>query len=286
MKKNTSEEMLANTDEEMEILPADKKLDEAVEVDAPKVEIKEPEKDRNIDKPAPKKGEVVVRSGREIAPLIPTTIQEAWLFCSQMAKSWALPQVFYQKPKALPEGQNWSAQEVATARAFQALQLGMEVGLPPAQAIQSILVQNGVGTIWGDAQLALVLNSGKAKYVKEYESEGEMFDAKGAYNPAYTWICETLRVGDEQPTFTRFSIADAVRAGIWGARTWATHPGRMGKYKARAFCLRDKYPDVLKGLVHSTEEMQGEMINVTPNADIVPLNPAERLGEILTKKGE
>jgi len=227
----------------------------------------------------PAKGQVVVRAGTEIKALVPTTMQEAWLFCNKMASSLNLPKAFYETPKGLPADltRNVNIIEMATAKALQALQLGMEVGLPPAQAIQSILVQNGVGTIWGDAQLALVINSGKAEYVREYTEGGDMWlDAdKSKPNPNYTWVCETKRKGDDRPSFGRFSIEDAQRANLWGKRgasydgkegkasTWITHPERMGKYKARAFCLRDCYADVLKGLVHSREEFEGETIDVS-----------------------
>lgn len=221
------------------------------------------------------KNQVTVRAGHEVRALIPTTMQEAWVFCQNMAKSFNLPQAFYVMPK-MPQG--WTEKvnmlEVATARAMHALQLGMEVGLPPAQAIQSIVVMNGVGTIWGDAQLALVMNSGLCEHFSEY-TEGEMWldAAKTKPNPKYTWVCESRRVGRET-RITRFTIEDAIRAELWGKRgksydgqpgkasSWITHPNRMGQYKARAFNLRDNYPDVLKGLVHSVEEMEGEIIEV------------------------
>lgn len=250
-----------------------------------------------------KKGAVVVKAGSDILALVPTTMQEAYLFCNKMAQSFNLPPAFYAKPKT-PEGMNEKdmphAIDVATARAMHAMQLGMEVGLPPAQAIQSIIVTNGVGTLWGDTQLALVLSSGKAEYVREYTEGGDMWldaDQKKP-NLAYTWICETKRKGAPAPIMAKFSIADAQRAGLWDKRgkpyngqegkpsTWITHPNRMGKYKARAFCLRDVYPDVLKGLSHSREEMEGEVIDVTPSAgatDLSPTNPSEKLNAILEK---
>jgi hypothetical protein len=58
---------------------------------------------------------------------------------------------------------------------------------------------------------------------------------------------------------TEFSVDDAKTAGLWGkAGPWKTHPKRMLKYKARAFNLRDNFPDILKGL-HLQEEMVGEV---------------------------
>ncbi len=53
-----------------------------------------------------------------------------------------------------------------------------------------------------------------------------------------------------------FSVADAKQAGLWKkSGTWTTNPKRMLKMRARAFTLRDGWPDVLKGL-HSIEEIQ------------------------------
>lgn len=243
----------------------------------------------------PVKGQVVVSAGSKIQGLVPTTIQEAWLFCSKMAESFSLPEAYYKKPK-LPEGmkedQLPNIMNIATSRAMQAMQLGMEVGLPPAQAIQSVLIMNGVGTIWGDSQLGLVLGSGRAEYVKEYTENAPMMLSDGKPNPLYTWVCETKRKGVSEPYFGRFTIADAIKAGLWGktssggrASTWVTHPGRMGKYKARAFCLRDVYADVLKGLCHSREEMEGEMLDITPNGSaITPANSSTDLSKLLENK--
>lgn len=245
--------------------------------------------------PVAGKGQVVVRAGNKIEGLVPTTIQEAWLFCQKMAQSFSLPAAYYKKP-TLPDGMKEEQlppiMDIATSRAMQAMQLGMEVGLPPAQAIQSVLIMNGVGTIWGDSQLGLVLGSGMAEYVKEYiENEPMLLDSDKP-NPKYTWVCETKRRGVSEPYFGRFTIAEAQKAGLWGktsqygkASTWVTHPQRMGKYKARAFCLRDVYADVLKGLCHSQEEFEGETIDVTPNGSAVtPDSPAAELTKILNKQ--
>lgn len=287
----------------MESAPYDLTKNEVPPPQQPAVAVVQPAVAAPPKEPPPPKGSIVVKAGGAIQALVPTTMQEAWLFCSKMAASFNLPKAFYEMPK-LPEGMDRSMiniMDVATARAMHALQLGMEVGLPPAQAIQSILVQNGVGTIWGDAQLALVVDSGKAEYVREYTEGGDMWldDKKTSPNPAYTWVCETKRRGSAEPVYGRFSIADAVRAELWGKRgksydgnpgkasTWVTHPDRMGKYKARAFALRDTYPDVLKGLTHSREEFEGEVLDVTPErapaTDITPQNGAQKLAGLLDK---
>jgi hypothetical protein len=144
---------------------------------------------------------------------------------------------------------------------FVAVQMGAEVGLTPMQALQSIAVVNGTATIYGDTALGLVRNSGLLEWINE--------DIEGAFNTnlekvdgSVRAVCAVKRAGDPDPVERSFSVAEAKLARLWGkAGPWSTHPQRMLKYKARAFALRDVFPDVLKGL-HVQEEMHGERIAV------------------------
>ena len=126
-----------------------------------------------------------------------------------------------------------------------ALQTGLEVGLPPMQALQSIAVIQGRATIWGDALPALVWASGLCEGIDEtIEGTGD----------ARTARCIAKRKGAGQITGT-FSMGDAKRAGLLGKGTWSQYPDRMLKTRARAFCLRDGFADVLRGL-QVREEVQ------------------------------
>jgi len=121
-----------------------------------------------------------------------------------------------------------------------ALMAGMEVGLTPTQAIQNVMVVNNRPTIWGDAAIGLVWASDKM------ESHDEGIEGTGETRVAF---CTVKRKGDAKEYTIRFSVKDAQTAGLWGkAGPWKTHPDRMLKLKARAFALRDKFADVLKGL--------------------------------------
>jgi hypothetical protein len=247
------------------------------------------------------KGQVVVKAGAEIRPLVPTTIQELFLFCKNMAQSYSLPEHYYKKPK-LPDGQplEFNIMEVATARAMQSVQLGMEVGLPPAQSLQSIVMLNGVGTIWGDAQLGLVQRSGLLEALSETDNGEDIYLRDQDGNPQrgssgvktgnrkYVATCSVTRGG--VTTTQSFGVQDAIDAGLWGkSGTWSSHPARMCRYKARAFALRDRFADVLKGLAHSVEEMEGEIIDVTPTqkegASLSPVNGASKLIDVLSNSG-
>ena len=145
---------------------------------------------------------------------------------------------------------------------------GMEIGLPPISSLQNIAVVNGQPSIWGDGMLALVQNSGLLEsYEQSYTGE------EGTDN--YKAIVKVKRKDNNISITAEFSVADAKNAGLWGkVGTWKTHPKRMLMYKARAFALRDCFPDILKGL-HSREEMEGEktMIDVSANSSSTTQEP-------------
>ena len=120
-----------------------------------------------------------------------------------------------------------------------ALQLGTEVGLTPVQSLQSIAVIQGRPTVWGDAALALVLNSGLCENISETQEDGVA-------------TCRVKRRGMDEQTRT-FSIDDAKRAGLWGKNVWKSYPERLLQARARGFALRDCFADVLKGLITREE---------------------------------
>ena len=126
-----------------------------------------------------------------------------------------------------------------------AIQHGSEVGLSPMQSLQSIAVINGRPTIWGDAALALVQSSPVCEYVKEYtEGQGDTLTA----------VCEAKRRGYPAPTVSRFSMADAKRAGLAGkSGPWSQYPERMLALRARGFALRNAFADALRGLITAEE---------------------------------
>lgn len=130
-----------------------------------------------------------------------------------------------------------------------ATQYGMELGLTPMAALNSIAVIGNKPSLYGDAALALVRKSGFCEYVNEtVTGDGDRMLA----------TCAAKRKGQDEVVERTFSVADAKIAKLWGkAGPWQTHPKRMLQYKARAFCLRDLFPDVLMGL-HIYEELQGE----------------------------
>lgn len=139
-----------------------------------------------------------------------------------------------------------------------AIQSGLEIGLPPMQALQTIAVINGRPSIFGDGALALAMAHPCWGGIEETHVEET--------NTAVCKVWRYTRKDDKtpKPTTRTFSQEDAKRANLWGkAGPWTAYPKRMLQMRARSFALRDTFPDALKG-VGITEEVR----------DYQPMKPA------------
>jgi hypothetical protein len=129
-----------------------------------------------------------------------------------------------------------------------AVQAGLEIGLGPYQALQSIAVINNRPVIWGDSALALVMSHPLFHDIEE-----------SVENDTATCTVRRRRYADDkEPMVIRrsFSRKDAERASLWGRKgPWSSYPNRMLQMRARSFALRDSFPDALKG-VGIREEVQ------------------------------
>ncbi len=172
--------------------------------------------------------EVAIRETTQPAfSLTPRNLEEALKFADIMSKSDLVPKDFKDKPGNI----------------LVAIQKGLEIGLSPMAALESIAVINGRASLWGDALLGLVQVS--PQY--EWHNEAESTPTKG--------VCIVKRKGHE-PHRVEFSIEDAKRAGLLGkSGPWQQYTARMLTLRARAFALRDKFADVLKGLSMAEEAL-------------------------------
>lgn len=177
--------------------------------------------------------------------LSPQTFEQALTFSQYLADSDLVPKDFKGKP----------------GNCLIAMQWGSELGLKPLQSLQNLAVINGRPALWGDAVIALVLASPVCEYVVE-EDDGK------------TAICRVKRKGAPEQVRT-FSMDDAAKAGLAGkAGPWTQYPKRMRQMRARAFALRDVFPDVLRGMPIA-EELQ----DIAPSDQSAPveksMGPAE-----------
>lgn len=135
------------------------------------------------------------------------------------------------------------------------IDMGIEFGLKPLQALQNIACINGKPSIWGDAALAVV------KVHPAFE------DIEETHNTDKTvFTCKIKRKG--QTLVERsFSIDNAKKAKLWGKLgPWTDYPERMLQVRARGFAMRDAFPDALKGLILAEEaqDYSTEIKDVTP----------------------
>jgi hypothetical protein len=143
-------------------------------------------------------------------------------------------------------------------KAMVAILHGLEVGLTPMNALQSIAVINGKPTIYGDGAVGLIRASGLLEYMKEFFENEDKENMKA--------VCIVKRKGEPEPVKTDFSMADAKKAGLLGKDgPWQTYPKRMLRMRAR-WGLRDTFADVLKGL--SLREEVEDMERADPAAQI------------------
>lgn len=117
-----------------------------------------------------------------------------------------------------------------------AVHFGLEIGLKPIQALQSIAVINGRPTLWGDGAMALV------------KAHPSFVDCEETFNAEGTEAKCVIKRKDQTPVVRTFSIADAKLAGLWGkSGPWTQYPRRMLQMRARSWAMRDAFPDALRG---------------------------------------
>ncbi len=179
---------------------------------------------------------VKLQTGGAIAPIVPTSIEEVFRLATAIAKSGLAPRDM-NKPEQITI----------------AIMHGMEIGLPPMQAVQKIAVINGRPTLWGDALPALLWARG-FKLDEDVSEDGAR--------------CKITRPDGTEVVRT-FTKADAEKAGLWSkSGPWKQYPSRMMQMRARGYAARDGAADVLSGLYLAEEMQDAGMKNITPASEI------------------
>lgn len=184
--------------------------------------------------------EITTTAGNTGFNLSPQNFEQALTFSKYLANSDMVPKDFKGKPE----------------NCLIAMQWGYELGMQPLQAIQNIAVINGRPAMWGDAVIALVRSSPLCEYVQESDDGN-------------TASCRVKRRGEPEQIRT-FSADDARAAGLAGKQgPWTQYPKRMRQLRARAFALRDVFPDVLRGMPVAEEVMDIPTEKFMGAADVV-----------------
>jgi hypothetical protein len=175
---------------------------------------------------APENKQLAVAQPTTTFDLSPRNFEQALTFSDYLADSDMVPKDFKGRP----------------GNCLIAMQWGAELGLKPLQAMQNLAIINGRPSLWGDAVIALVRASPLCEFVLESDDGN-------------TATCRVKRRGEPEQSRT-FSMADAEKAGLKGkSGPWTQYPQRMRQMRARAFALRDVFPDVLRGLPVAEELM-------------------------------
>lgn len=157
--------------------------------------------------------------------IAPTNMAEAMEYSKMIASSCFCPSSMKGKPGDI----------------MIAMQMGAEIGLSPIQALQNVAVINGKPCVYGDAALAVVIGS------PNYVSHREWFEGS-IEKGNLTAFCGIIRRNSDEYVKS-FSMDEAKKAGLWAkAGVWQQYPSRMLQMRARAFAIRDKFADALRGI--------------------------------------
>jgi hypothetical protein len=195
-------------------------------------------------------------SGGRPAAIVPTDIEQGFRLARAIAAARWAPVSYLVDPRNR-EG------AFDESKILIGILHGLEVGLTPIAALQSIAVINGVPSIWGDGALAIVQASGLMEDFREepiYDKPNEIGVAR-----VIGYRCTAMRRGQATPISHQFTLQDAAAAKLLEKTgPWQQYRARMLQMRARAWTLRAGFADVLRGLTLA-EEAQ-DLIDATPRA--------------------
>lgn len=197
-----------------------------------------------IAEPQPRAAKVPLVAGNSPRAIVPTDFEGAWRISQAVVAARMAPRSLETVEKCAV-----------------AILHGLEVGLTPMNALQSIAVINGRPSLWGDGALGLIQASGLL------EDQDEHFEGDEG-KPDFKAVCILKRKGKSRPYVGEFSLEDARIAGLLGKEgPWQGYRKRMMKMRARAFAMRDGFSDVIKGLSVAEEQEDVERARHTPVDD-------------------
>lgn len=120
------------------------------------------------------------------------------------------------------------------------IQYGIELGLPPVVALQTMCVISGKICMEAKAMLALAIKSGITHKIVKKTKDGSQvtFSRKG-----------------QEPYTETFTIKDAESLGFLGKSNWRQYPEEMCYWRCISKGLRAFAPDVIMG-IYAKEEME------------------------------
>lgn len=226
-----------------------------------------------------------LKAGGGLAPIFPQNIDEVFRLARLAFHAGILKPI---SKRMRDENGGWYDQEEdndqTMARGSMIIMQGMEIGIPPMQALQLLALIGGRIVAHSEAVPGLLLARG-VKLVR-WMTGAPMADD-------WTAHCRLTRP-DGQVFESAFSVTDAKQARLWDQRptltgrggaeypndsAWFKYPDRMLRARALGFAAKDGAADVLRGIgiQEEAEDLERGMIDVTPKApsiDDIPDAPS------------
>ena len=128
---------------------------------------------------------------------------------------------------------------------FARIVAGSQLGMKPIQALNGIAMINGHPTLHSDSIPCVVMSSGLVNGMHyKFSGDGETL--------ACTFYIR--RKGIEEYQEWTYSMADAKAAGLLKNPVWQSHPKKMLFNRARTWCMRNTFPDVI-GNIYTNDEI-------------------------------
>lgn len=139
---------------------------------------------------------------------------------------------------------------------YAIIMTGHEIGIAPSTALQSFASINGKLTMSAELMRALILGAGHSLSFPE------------STTTSCTIIGKRKETGDTATvTYTK---EDAERAGLWTSHTWKKYPRQLLSARATTELARLLFPDIIKGVSYTPEEIGGDFIeeNDSPKFEV------------------
>lgn len=181
-------------------------------------------------KDVPKASQPIPLAADDRGLLIGSSLEDQFRLATAYCRSGLVPKAFDTPEKVL-----------------LGMQYARELGLQPVTALRQIAIVSSTPHIWGDLPLSLVMRSGKIELIQEAFFAKDNVEVKESSN-VYGAVCRVTRVGLSGEVVRTFTLDDAKKAGLLGKDPWIKYPRRMLQCRARAWALKDLFPDVLNGV--------------------------------------
>jgi hypothetical protein len=187
---------------------------------------------------------------------VPTNMAEAGSLAKSMIEQGVVPEAYKEKDGSVNVG-----------KVRLAMLAGMELGLAPIQAVNSIYIVRGALTVWGKGAKALIARTGtledyRVRWVDnttmtDDNPDGDLMAVPSANVDVKDWpsklTCLVIakRHGVATPFRGQFSVGQAMRAGLWNnhkKKPWIKYPEDMLEHKAAARVWDRGFADCLKGI--------------------------------------